>query len=84
MSNGFDVRLRNRLLDQHPRRAIDRFESATSASVMPPYFEGLRGQALESAAARIAGQFGEGYTLVMAHLGEALRTELSWVPTDGR
>lgn len=86
MSNGFDViRLRNRLLDQNLRRAIERFESAASASMMPPtHFEDLSGQALESAAARLAGQFGEAYTLVMAQLGEALRTELSWVPTEGR
>lgn len=86
MSNGFDViRLRNRLLDQDLRHAIERFEAAASSGMMPPtHFKGLSGQALESAAARLAGQFGDEYTLVMGHLGEALRTELSWVPSDGR
>lgn len=53
--------------------------------MMPPtHFRGLSGQALESAATRLTGQFGDEYTLVMDQLGEALRTELSWVPADGR
>lgn len=86
LSNGFDViRLRNRLLDQDLRRAIERFESASSAATMPPvYYKGLSGEALESAANRLSGQFGEEYALVMDQLGEALRTELSWLPDGDR
>lgn len=86
MSNRFDViRLRNRLLDRDLRRAIERFESAASAGMMPPtHFKDRSGQALESDAAQLTGQFGDEYTLVMSQLGEALRTELSWLPADGR
>lgn len=82
LSNGFDViRLRNRLLDDELREAIDEFHAAASHGLLPPtHYQGLSGEQLETAAALLSSRFGNDYTRVMDKLGIALRTELAWTP----
>lgn len=83
-ANNLDViRLRNRLLDDKLRNAIERFESAVAAATVPPvFFKGLSDDERELAANRLAREFGSEYTLVMGQLGTALRIELAWLPAN--
>ena len=84
--NGFDIiRLQNRLLETDLRSAIERFHSASSGAMMPPtQYEGLSGEALESAATRVSSRFADEYAVAMDQLGEAVRTELRWLPDEDR
>lgn len=83
LANGFDViRLRNRLLDQELRTAIEHFEAQCAAAmILPPQeYRGLTGDELETAALTREARFGDQYAAVMHHLGTALRAELDWTP----
>ncbi|MCD1572268.1 hypothetical protein [Agromyces mediolanus] len=83
-ANGVDViRLRNRLLDADLRADIQRFESASvDATLSPQTFEGLEGDALESAALARINTFGDEVSRIMDRLGTSLRAELEWRPSE--
>lgn len=82
LANRFDViRLRNRILDQDLRAAIDHFEGVSAAAMMDPReYEGLTGDDLERAADRREASFAAEYAAVMHELGTTLRAELAWTP----
>lgn len=83
-ANAVDVtRLRNRVLDEDLRAAIEQFQSTcnTAASAVER-FVGLKDEALERVASGELTNFGLHVDAVMNQLGASLRTELSWLPSD--
>ncbi|PPF14303.1 hypothetical protein C5C94_07965 [Rathayibacter sp. AY1C3] len=82
-TNDLDViRLRNRLLDDELRGAVEKFASAAAAATRPPvFYRGLDEGERERKASDLIQDFESDYKLVMDQLGQTLRAELAWVPT---